>query len=126
MRRAKAVVPAAPPDCPERWRTDAGGAALARLDIPPHASRERVFDISCALTVRLREDRRDAWHRLVVQADGRREWERRESTRNPGATDGLEMHFRRTVPVGEALRLLASAESHGCQRVSLVIEAEET
>jgi hypothetical protein len=116
---------AAPSDKPERWRVEATGAALVRLDIPPHASRQRVFDISCALTVRLREDRCDAWHRMTVQAEGRREWERREPTRNPGATDGLEMHFRRVVPVGEALRLLVSAESHGCQRVSLVIEAEE-
>lgn len=116
---------AAPGDGPERWRVDAGTAGLAKLDIPPHASRERVFDIHCSLTVRLREARDDAWHRLTVQADGRREWDRRLTTRNPGETDGLEVHFRRVVPIGEGLRLLAMAEMRHSQRVSLVIEAEE-
>lgn len=110
---------------PERWRAEGAGAALLRLEIPPHASRERVFDISCALVVKLREDRADAWHRLAVQADGRREWDHRVQTRNPGATDSLEMHFRRRVPVGEALRLLVTADVNLCQRVSLVIEADE-
>lgn len=98
---------------------------LLKLDIPPHASRERVFDISCTLVVRLREDRSDAWHRLVVQAEGRLEWDRRIPTQNPGATDGLEMHFRRRVAIGEALRLVVTSEVHLCQRVSLLIEAEE-
>lgn len=116
---------AAPGDGPERWRIDAGPSGLARLDIPPHATRERVFDVHCTLTVRLREARDDAWHRLSVQADGRREWDRRVPTRNPGETDGLEVHFRRVVPVGEGLRLLASAEVRVSQRVSLVIEADE-
>lgn len=110
---------------PERWRAEAGAAALLKLDIPPHATRERVFDISCTLIVRLREDRADAWHRMVVQADGRREWDRRIQTQNPGATDSLEMHFRRRVPVGEALRLLVTTEVNLAQRVSLLIEAEE-
>jgi hypothetical protein len=117
--------PATPGDGPERWRVDAGAAALAKLDIPPHATRERVFDIHCSLTVRLREARDDAWHRLTVQADGRREWDRRVTTRNPGETDGLEVHFRRVVPIGEGLRLLAVVEARHSQRLSLVIEAEE-
>lgn len=110
---------------PERWQADAGAAGLLRLDIPPHAARTRVFDITCTMTVRLREARSDAWHRMTVTADGRREWQRQVSTQNPGATDSLDVHFRRTVPVGEALRLQMSAEVHLTQRVSLRIEAEE-
>ncbi len=110
---------------PERWQAQAGPASLVKLDIPPHASRERVFDITCTMTVRLREPRSDAWHRLTVLADGQREWQRQTATHNPGATDTLEMHFRRRVPIGEALRLQLSGEVHVAQRVSLRIEADE-
>lgn len=123
--RARAGAAAPSDRGPERWRSEGGPVALLKLDIPPHASRERVFDISCTLVVRLREDRSDAWHRLVVQAEGRLEWDRRIPTQNPGATDGLEMHFRRRVAIGEALRLVVTSEVHLCQRVSLLIEAEE-
>lgn len=109
----------------ERWRAETGAASLLRLDIPPHASRERIFDIHCAITVRLREDRRDAWHRMAVLVDGRLEWERRATTANPGETDGLEVHFRRRVPIGDALRLLVRSEVAVTQRVRIVIEVDE-
>lgn len=109
----------------ERWRAEAGSQGLLRLEIPPHASRERVFDIHCAIRVRLREARSDAWHRMVVQVDGRLEWERRLATQSPGETDGLEVHLRRRVPIGEGLRLLVRSEVAVTQRLAIVIEAEE-
>ncbi len=117
--------PAPNADAPERWTIDAGSSTMAVLDIPPHATRERLFDVHCAMTVHLREALDGAWHRLSVSANGNREWDRQLPTRNAGFTDGLEMHFRRRVPVGEGLRIVVKTEVRWSQRRGLVIEAEE-
>ena len=37
---------------PEHWSADAGERDVARLEIPPHASRERGFEIYCSLAVK--------------------------------------------------------------------------
>jgi hypothetical protein len=110
----------------ERWAVDAGGAATAVLNIPPHASRERVFDIQCTMTVRLREALDGAWHRMTVMLNGQREWDRQVATHNPGATDDLDLHVRRRVPVGEALRVVVKTEVRYAQRLRLTIEADES
>ena len=111
---------------PERWQIDAADAALATLVIPPHARRERVFEVSCSMSVRVpREAGEDAWHQMTVQANGARQWQRRVPSRNAGAEDGLDYRFRRSVPVGEALKLVVSVEARGVMRQRLKIEAEE-
>jgi hypothetical protein len=110
---------------PERWSLDVGSATMATLDIPPHATRERLFDIHCAMTVRLREPLDGAWHRMTVLANGNQEWDRRVPTHAASSTDGLEMHFRRRVPVGEGLKIFVKTDVRWAQRASLTIEAEE-
>jgi hypothetical protein len=113
------------PAAPERWRVDAGDAAIAKLEIPADLRRERDFEIAVMLTVRAAEGA-DAWHRLRVYADGEMQWSRRVATQNPGAFDGLEFRFRRQIAVGQALRLRAQADCHRGRRLQLVIEADET
>ena len=120
-----AAVPRAAPSRPERWALDAGDAALATLHIPADAARERTFEIGCAMTVRLPADSREAWHRMGVQANGSQQWSRQIATSNPGSFDGLDYRFRRTVPVGESLRITVTVECRGARRRSLVIEADE-
>jgi hypothetical protein len=115
----------APSPKPERWAVDAGEAAQAVLTIPADAKRERRFEISCAMTVSLREAQPGAWHQMTVQAGGSQQWQRREPTQNPGAWDGLDYRFTRTVPVGQALRLVVSVACQGGRRRSLKVEAEE-
>jgi hypothetical protein len=109
----------------ERWAVDAGTASTAVLNVPPHATRERVFDIQCTMTVRLREALQGAWHRMTVTVNGQREWDRQVSTHNPGATDDLDLHLRRQVPVGEALRVVVKTDVRYAQRFGLRIEADE-
>lgn len=123
--RPTAPAPAAAASRPERWAIDAGDAALATLHIPADAARERTFEIACAMTVRLPADARDAWHRMSVAANGAQQWSRQIPTSNPGSFDGLDYRFRRTVPVGEPLRVVVAVECRGAQRRSLVIEADE-
>lgn len=108
---------------PERWRVDAGEAALARLDIPPHASRERVFEVSCSMTVRVPAAAHEPWHELQLLADGAMQWQRRIVSAE--GSDGLEVRLRRTVAVGQGLRLLAKVRCQGAQRQTLRLEAEE-
>ena len=111
---------------PERWHCDAADAALATLLIPAHASRERVFEVSCAMSVRVPQDAGDeAWHQMTVQANGARQWQRRVPSRSPGQEDGLDYRFRRTVPVGEELKLVVAVEVRGVRRHRLQVEAEE-
>lgn len=113
------------PATPERWHIDAGDAAIAKLDIPPHLQRDRQFEIAVALTVRASMGA-DAWHQLRIYADGELQWSRRVATQNPGAFDGLEFRFRRRIAVGQSLRLLAQADGGSTQRLRLLIEVEET
>ena len=118
--------PVAASAAPERWRLDAGDAAEAVLNIPPDAGRERRFDIVCAVTVMGDDDLAGAWHEMTVLANGQLQWQRRIASSNPGSSDGLDVHFCRSVPVGEGLRLVVRTRSHGVRRHRLLIEADET
>ncbi|MDE2370115.1 MAG: hypothetical protein KGN16_14185 [Burkholderiales bacterium] len=111
---------------PERWAITAGDAATATLIIPADARRERRFEIACAMTVALAAGADDgAWHQMTVQADGTEQWRRRVATANPGAWDGLDYRFSRSVAVGRALRITVAVACQGARRRSLVIEADE-
>jgi hypothetical protein len=66
-----------------------------------------------------------AWHEMTVLANGRLQWQRRIASSNPGSSDGLDVHFRRHVPVGEALRLVVRVAGQGVRRQRLLIEADE-
>ena len=110
---------------PERWQLSAGDAASATLTIPADAGRERRFEIACAITVAVPADAAAPWHQMTVQANGAQQWRRREASHNPGEFDGLDYHFRRTVPVGQALRISVAVAGQCVRRRSLVIEADE-
>ncbi len=110
---------------PERWQLDAGAAAEAVLNIPPDLARERRFDIACTMTVRCGDDLAGAWHEMTVLANGRLQWQRRIASSNPGSSDGLDLHFRHNVAVGEALRLVVRVAAQGVHRQRLLIEADE-
>lgn len=110
---------------PERWHLAADDAPSATLLIPPDAKRERRFEIACAITVQRPADSPPAWHQMTVQANGTQLWRRREPSHNPGEFDGLDYRFRRSVPVGQALRITVAVAGHGVRRRSLVIEADE-
>lgn len=113
---------------PERWHVDAGDAAVATLVIPADAHRERHFEISCAMTVRLLADAGGsgaAWHQLTVLADGSRQWQRRIVSHLEGGSDGLDYRFERRVPPGRALRLSAEVACSGARRERLWIEVDE-
>jgi hypothetical protein len=112
---------------PERWHIQATDAATATLLIPADAARTRRFEIACAMTVAVPADgtATSPWHQLTVLANGTRQWQRQVPSANPGAWDGLDYRFSRTVPVGQALRITASVAVHGVRRRSLVLEADE-
>jgi hypothetical protein len=111
---------------PERWRADAGERDVAVLTIPPDAKRDRRFEVFCRFVVARRADTGDeAFHGLRVDVNGALEWQRRVPTENPGATDSLDYRFRREVPAGQALRIVAKTEVRHARRVDLGIEAEE-
>jgi hypothetical protein len=113
------------PTTPERWAVTAGDAATATLLIPADAKRERRFEIACAITVSVPAEVHNAWHQMTVQANGAQQWRRRVPSSNPGAYDGLDYRFSRSVPVGQALRVSVSVAGQGVRRRSLVIEADE-
>lgn len=107
----------------ERWRVDAGDRAIARLDVPPHASRERDFEIDVRFVVRAGAGRAPR-HGLRVLVNGAQEWARRIDTQRDGE-DSLEWRQRRRVPVGQALRVQALTEVQHALRLRLVISAAE-
>ena len=109
---------------PERWSANSGHRDVAKLDIPADAMRERTFEIFIRLVVANKAARNDATHGMKVLVDGALEWSRSVSTQ-VDATDSLDLRLRRTVPVGRPLRLTATSELRGSQRVSLSISAEE-
>jgi hypothetical protein len=109
---------------PERWSADAGSRDVVRLDIPAHSQRERSFEVFCRLVVSNKTGRSDATHAMRVLVDGALEWSRSVKTQTEGL-DSLDLRLRRTVPVGRPLRLSATCELLGAQRVSLSISAEE-
>jgi hypothetical protein len=108
---------------PERWSVDAGGAEVAHLDIPAHATRQRTFEIDCRFVV-MHRGAGPAWHAMRVLVDGAQEWSRRVPTHD-GDHDSLDLRFRRTVPVGRPLRVTATGEAGGATRLALAISAEE-
>lgn len=110
---------------PERWFLEAGDAPAATLTIPADARRERRFEIACAMTVAVPGEASAAWHQMTVQANGTQQWRRKVPSQNPGAWDGLDFRFARSVPVGQALRLTVAVACQGSRRRSLVIEADE-
>jgi hypothetical protein len=110
---------------PEHWSLQAGDAASATLTIPADARRERRFEIACAITVAAPAELHGAWHPMTVQANGSQQWRRREPTHNPGAWDGMDYRFSRSVPVGQALRVTVAVACQGARRRTLVIEADE-
>ena len=109
---------------PERWSASAGTRDVVRLDIPADAQRDRTFEIYCRLVVSNKAARTDATHAMRVLVDGALEWSRSMPTHMDGE-DSLDLRLRRSVPVGRPLRLNATCELRGAQRLSLSISAEE-
>ena len=114
-----------PAQSPERWRTDAGDATEAVLIIPPDARRDRRFEIACAFSVCCPADIAGTWLEMTVLANGAQQWRRRIDVSNAGNCDGLDYRFARTVPEGEALKLVIKTSVRGVMRRQLGIEAEE-
>ena len=116
-----------PKSSPERWSIDASDAATSTLVIPADARRERRFEIACAVTVTVpaAASAMEPWLQMSVLANGTQQWRRRAPAHNPGAWDGLDYRFARSVPVGQALRITVAVAGHGVRRRSLVIEADE-
>ena len=110
---------------PEHHQIDAGDAAETMLLIPADAFVERRFEISCLAVLRVVGALDvDAWHEMAVYADGNLQWRRRVPT-HPGANDGLDYRFSRSVPVAQALRVLVRVQSRGgAQRQRLLVEAD--
>jgi hypothetical protein len=113
----------------EQWLLDVGAADVATLNIPPALAKGRRFDID----VRFEVDCPTAvaattppWHGLTVEVNGRREWQRRIATSNPGHTDSLDYHFRVEAPAGAGMRVRAVTAVKGARRKRLVIEAVES
>ena len=77
------------------------------------------------MVVRGLESAPSPWHEMRVTVDGAREWSRRIPTANPGSTDTLDYRFRRTVGVGQPLRLTVHSAVQGALRVGLRVEADE-
>jgi hypothetical protein len=113
------------PSPPEHWALDAGDAATATLTIPADARRERRFEIACAVTVGVPAQGPPGWLQMSVQANGTQQWKRRDAAHNPGAWDGLDYRFSRSVPVGQALRVTVAVAGQGVRRRSMLIEADE-
>ena len=108
---------------PERWRLDAGDRAIARLDVPPHATRDRVFEIDVRFVVKAGAGA-DARHGLRVLVDGAQEWARQVATARDGE-DSLEWRQRRRVPVGQPLRIQALTDVRHALRLRLLLSAVE-
>jgi hypothetical protein len=110
---------------PERWRTDAGEADIATLDIPGALGRSRRFEIDVRFVVRVPLELQGAWFELAVELDGRRQWSRRVAARSPGESDSLDWRCSFELPPGPGLRVRALTAVRGATRRQLVIEAEE-
>ncbi|HET9976956.1 MAG TPA: hypothetical protein VFQ20_05940 [Burkholderiaceae bacterium] len=109
---------------PEHWQADAGDADIATLDIPPALGRPRRFRVDVRFVVTGPADGTPAWHAMTVEANGRREWQRRIATH--GESDSLDYAFGADVPPGAALRVRALTQVHrAVVRRRLRIEATE-
>ena len=109
---------------PEHWSAESGHRDVVKLDIPADALRERRFEIFVRLVVANPGGRTDATHALRVLVDGALEWSRSAATQADGS-DSLDLRLRRSVPPGRPLRVSASCELRGAQRVRLSIDADE-
>lgn len=110
---------------PEQWQVDAGDADIATLDIPPALGRTRRFRVDVNFVVQAPASGASAWHAMTVEANGRREWQRRSATHNPGASDSLEHAFTADVAPGAALRVRAVTQVQAAVRRRLRIDAVE-
>jgi len=110
---------------PEQWIVKLDAADVAALDIPADLKRERRFEIDCRFVVRARDTARSPEHAMRVTVNGALQWSRRIATSTQGGSDSLDVHFSRTVPVGQALRIVATTEVQEALRVGLSIEAIE-
>jgi hypothetical protein len=108
----------------ERWSVKVDAGDVATLDIPADLQRDRDFEIDCRFVVRARPGADAPWHAMRVSVDGSLEWSRRIATSTQGDSDSLDYHFRRSLPRGQALRVVATTQMQGAQRLSLAIEAE--
>lgn len=108
---------------PEQWQLDAGDRAIGRLDVPPHATRERVFELDVRFVVRAGAGAQPR-HGLRVLVNGNQEWARQIDTER-GGNDSLEWRQRRRVPTGESLRLQALTEVRQGLRLRLLLSAIE-
>lgn len=70
-------------------------------------------------------DAASPWLQVTVQANGTQLWQRRVTAHNPGAWDGLDYRFSRSVPVGQTLKVQVSVTGQGVRRRSMDIEADE-
>lgn len=111
-------------DAPEHWSAQSGSRDVVKLDIPADSLRERRFEIYVRLVAANRAGRPEATHALKVWVDGALEWSRQAPT-PADATDSLDLRLARVVPAGRPLRLSASCELRGSQRVALTITADE-
>lgn len=109
----------------ENWSRRVADSPTLRLEIPPDLARERTFEISVSCSVRAFEDAVAPWHELRVFADGEMQWQRRVATAQPAPYDGLDYRFRRTLPPGRRLTVLAESGCDGARRLLLAIDAEE-
>ena len=109
----------------EHWSARAQARDVVRLEVPADADRSRCFEISVRLCVRNRGRRLAASYALQVHVDGALEWSRAAPMPPEGDEDALEVRIARAVPVGRPLRLVATCERHGAERLSLTIDAEE-
>jgi len=123
MTRPSRARPPVAAKAPERWSADAGEGDVCRLDIPADAVRERRFEVACLFVV-AHPGAGTARHGLAVAVDGAREWSREIETHD-GATDTLDVRFRRTVPAGRALRIVATGSVQRARRVRLTVSADE-
>jgi len=109
---------------PEHWSVQAGPRDVARLEVPADAQRERSFEIYCQLVAVAQPGRNDAQHALRLVINGALEWARAVATAG-GGPDGLDVRVRRNLPAGQALKLVASCELRGANRLSLSITVDE-
>ena len=136
LKRAAGTPPATPPKTApsaagrrddavrgEHWAIETDRDDVARLDIPPHATRERSFEIWCSFRV-AHPGTGDAAHALRVLVDGAQDWSRRVPT-DPGGRDALDVRLRRVVPAGRPLRLTAIGTVERAVPLGLSISADE-
>lgn len=110
----------------EQWSIHAGDRAIAVLDIPADATRQRRFEIACAMTVQALDKSESPWHELRVYCDGQLQWQRRVATQQPAPFDGLDFRFQLSIGTGRRARIQAESHCQGARRLQLQIDAEET